>query len=222
MKTPGIAAWLRCLMLACAALFPAFAVAEDLEALNIELPEPFFGGTPIPYFSKNLEPKSFKKPPPFMAPKGTAQIARDATVTASVAPTIGTLKQITDGDKSYEKKSVVELPAGLQWIQVDLAAEKSLYAIALWHWHAGDRVYADVVVQASDDPEFKKDVTTLYNNDLDNSSGLGVGPDNEYFETNVGRTIDAKGIKARYVRLYSNGNDANENNNYIEVEVWGK
>ena len=203
-------------------LVSACAHAEELEALKIELPDPFFGGTPIPYFSKNLEPKSFKKPPPFMAPKGTGLLSKDAAVTSSVAPAIGALKQITDGDKEYSKKSVVELPAGIQWIQVDLGAAKTLYAIALWHWHEGDRVYADVVVQASNDPEFKKEVTTLYNNDLDNSSGLGVGPDKEYFETNVGRTIDAKATTARYVRFYSNGNDANENNTYIEAEIWGK
>ncbi len=29
------------------------------------------------------------------------------------------------------------------------------------------------------------------------------------------------GITARYVRLYSNGNNANDQNHYLEVEVFG-
>jgi hypothetical protein len=34
--------------------------------------------------------------------------------------------------------------------------------------------------------------------------------------------IDAKGVKGRYVRFYSNGNTANKLNDYIEAEIWGK
>ena len=132
------------------------------------------------------------------------------------------MKQITDGDKDYGKKSVVELPAGTQWVQVDLGAEKSIYAIVLWHWHEGKRVYYDIVVQASNDANFKDGVTTIYNNDADNTSGLGAGKDKEYIENNQGRLMDAKGVKARYVRFYSKGGTANDNNNYIETEIWGK
>ena len=62
----------------------------------------------------------------------------------------------------------------------------------------------------------------VFNNDLDNTSGMGVGQDPHYVETSEGRLIDAKGVKGRFVRLYSNGNNANDLNHYIEVEVWGK
>ena len=34
--------------------------------------------------------------------------------------------------------------------------------------------------------------------------------------------VDAKGVSARYVRLYSNGNTSDELNHYTEVEVYGK
>ena len=61
----------------------------------------------------------------------------------------------------------------------------------------------DVILQVSDDPEFKSGVTTLFNNDVDNSSGLGVGTDREYFEMQFGRVVPAKGVKARYVRGYT-------------------
>jgi hypothetical protein len=34
--------------------------------------------------------------------------------------------------------------------------------------------------------------------------------------------VDAKGIEARYIRLFSNGSDKTETNHYVEVEVYGK
>jgi len=43
-----------------------------------------------------------------------------------------------------------------------------------------------------------------------------------YVETAEGKLVDAKGGKARYVRLYSRGNNANELNHYVEVEVFGR
>ncbi|OHB77298.1 MAG: hypothetical protein A2Z25_10600 [Planctomycetes bacterium RBG_16_55_9] len=49
-----------------------------------------------------------------------------------------------------------------------------------------------------------------------------AGTDMHYVETHKGELIDAKGTKARYVRLYRNGNNNNDLNHYIEVEVYGK
>jgi len=83
-------------------------------------------------------------------------------------------------------------------------------------------MYTDVVVQVADDPDFVINVRTLFNNDHDNSSGLGIGSDMHYVETFEGKLIDAKGVRARYVRLYSRGNSSNEYNHYIEVEIFGK
>jgi hypothetical protein len=86
----------------------------------------------------------------------------------------------------------------------------------VWHFHSQKRVYRDVVVQVSDDPAFAKDVTTLFDD------SVTTGKDLAYVETYKGKLIDGKGAKARYVRLYSNGNTTNKLNHYIEVEVWGK
>jgi hypothetical protein len=192
-------------------------------ALEFELPEKFFGGTPLPYWSPQLEEENFAPREPFLAPVGTEILSRDATVTSSTTdPSIGDLGQIVDGDKDYAKSSLVELDAGVQWVQIDLGEPANLYAILLWHFHEGPRVYFDVIVRASNDPSFENDVTTLYNNDHDNSAGLGAGEDMEYIESERGRLVDAEGINARYIRLYSNGNTTNELNNYVEVEVWGK
>jgi hypothetical protein len=89
------------------------------------------------------------------------------------------------------------------------------------HFHAQARAYFDVVVKVSDDPGFKT-ALTLYNNDTDDTSRLGAGKDLTYVETSEGRLIDAKGVRVRYVRLYSNGNTMSALNHYVEVEVFGK
>jgi hypothetical protein len=86
-------------------------------------------------------------------------------------------------------------------------------------------VYYDVVVQLANDKDFVTDVKTVFNNDIDNSAGLGIGKNMHYIETAEGKLIDclSQGSpKARYVRLYSNGNTSNDLNHYIEVEVYGK
>ena len=63
---------------------------------------------------------------------------------------------------------------------------------------------------------------TLFNNDHDNSAGIGEGKDMEYIETNQGKLIDAKGVQGQFVRLSSNGSTGSDMNHYIEVEVFGK
>ena len=79
-----------------------------------------------------------------------------------------------------------------------------------------------MIIQISDDPAFKTGVTTVFNNDYDDSAKMGKGSDRPYVETRFGLLADAKGAKGRYVRLYSKGNTSNEMNHYIEVEVYGK
>lgn len=204
-------------------LAAAGAFAEDKVPLKTELPKPLFVGTPVPIKLKNLEPPRQGKRPDFMVPVGTTNLALNAKVTSSDSePIMGTLDLITDGDKDGDEGSWVELAPGKQWVQVDLGKEANIYAILVWHYHSQARVYLDVVVQVSDDPAFSKDVTTVFNADADNELGLGAGKDLAYIETYEGKLIDAKGVKARYVRLYSKGNTTNKLNHYIEVEVFGK
>jgi hypothetical protein len=99
--------------------------------------------------------------------------------------------------------------------------------LLLWHFHAEGRVYHDVVVQVADDADFIDNVKTVFNNDFDNSSGLGLGKQLEYIEDYRGKLIDARTttgqpVQGRYVRLYSKGNTSNDMNHYIEVQVFGK
>jgi len=77
------------------------------------------------------------------------------------------------------------------------------------------------VVQVGKDEDFI-DYKTVFNNDHDNSAGQGKGTDKVYVEDYQGKLIDCKGVKGRYVRLWSNENTTDESNHYIEVEVFGK
>ena len=199
------------------------APPAELVPIEIELPKPMFVGTPQDTRVPNLEKPLGKLRPPFLAPVGTKNVAFERLVSSSdEEPIIGEIEMITDGDKEAADGSYVELGPFLQHVTIDLEAMHEIYAIATWHYHKQARVYFDVVVQVADDPDFITNVTTLFNNDIDNSAGFGLGKDMHYTETNEGKLIDAKGVRARYVRLYSNGNTGNDLNHYIEVEVYGK
>jgi len=199
------------------------ATGPELVALDIKLPRPMFVGTPVDTRVPNLEEPLGKPRPPFYAPVGTKNVAFEKPVTSSDEdPVWGEPEMITDGDKEAADGSYVELGPFKQHVTIDLEAEQNIYAIVIWHFHKEPRVYYNVVVQVASDPDFTEDVTTLFNNDIDNSLGLGVGKDMHYTETAEGKLIDAKGVKARYVQLHSNGNTSDDLNHYIEVEVYGK
>ena len=201
--------------------FSASAESE-MVPLTLDLPAPMFVGTPENLSGvENLEVEVAR--PTFYVPKGTKIVSKDKPVTCSeMDPITGTLAMIVDGDKRANEGSVVELGPFEQWVIVDLEAEYELSAILVWHFHQTARVYMDVVVQVSSDPEFETGVTTLFNNDTDDSLGLGAGTDMNYIDKAEGKLIDAKGTKARYVRLWSQANNQNDYSHYIEVEVHGK
>ncbi len=158
-----------------------------------------------------------------MVPPGLKNVAKGAKLTSSDKnATASVLEKITDGDKEASDQSIIFLRKGSQWVQMDLGAPQELFAIVIWHAHNTAKVYHSVIVQASDDPDFLKDVHTLYNNDQENKAGLGVGTDREYFETFEGRLINAKGAKARYLRFYSKGSTESALNEYTEIEVYGR
>ena len=52
--------------------------------------------------------------------------------------------------------------------------------------------------------------------------GFGIGRAKEYIDSHEGLLVDARGVEARYVRLYGNGNTDNELNHCTEIEVFGK
>jgi hypothetical protein len=196
---------------------------QEMVPLPLKLPKPVFPGTPkdIPPGTTVEKPSDKPRPVP-LVPKGTINLALNKKVTSGNKPFWGSLEVVTDGNKEAREDSAVELKPRLQWVQIDLGATSPLFYIVVWHFHLEPIVCHDVVVQVSNDPDFIEGVTTLFNNDQDNSAGLGIGKDREYFEMYEGKLIDAKGTKARYVRLYSNGSTHRDPlNRYTEVEVFG-
>jgi hypothetical protein len=203
---------------------PQTAVQEGASgsiALTTSIPPELIEGTPAPIKAPNLV-QAPSKVPTLIVPDGTTLLSSGKEVTGSDDfPIIGELSYLTDGDKEAGEGYFTEFMNDLQWVQVDLEQTASLSAVWVWHFHSQKRAYHDVIIQVSNDPEFQDGVTTLFNNDYDNSAGMGKGSDNPYVESRFGKLVDAKGTSARYVRLYSDGNTSNDMNHYIEVEVYG-
>jgi len=195
-----------------------------LVPLELKLPNAAFKGTP-PEIKTNAytDPLPLKQPPVPMVPPGLKNIALGLKLTCSDQhATSEVLARITDGDKDVLDEGVAALRHGPQWVQLDFGSPQELFAVALWHAHDFPKVYHAVVVRVADDPDFTTNIRTLFNNDRENASGLGVGTDREYFETCFGKTIDAKGVKARYLRCYSKGSTQAALNEYTEIEVYGR
>ena len=198
------------------------ASAPKMIPLKLELPP--YGACHLPRIvsAPNLESKLNCLGLDVMIPEDATNIALRKPVTSSEKfPLLGGIEMVTDGAKEGHK--YVELSGGLQWVQIDFEKQCEIYAVALWHWFEPYHAYRDVVVQVSDDPEFKKGIATIFNNDHDNSSGLGLGTEKAWEPTYNGKVIvPSEPVKARYIRFYSNGSDYVETNAYCEVEVYGR
>jgi hypothetical protein len=195
-----------------------------LVPLILDLPTPAFKCTPKDLkLGPNVEPLSDKPRAPMMVPSGLANIAPGSTVTCSDKNVpADNLAKLTDGDKEASDQSITFLRKGTQWVQMDFGSPQELFALVIWHAHNMAKVYHDVIVRVADDPDFIENVRTVFNNDVDNSSGLGFGTSREYVETCEGKLINAKGVKARFVRFYSNGSTESALNEYTEIEVYGR
>ena len=164
-----------------------------------------------------------KAPRAHDGPPGLKNLAPGSKITCSDKNVpADSLAKLTDGDKEASDQSIIFLRKGTQWVQLDLGSPQEIFAVVIWHAHNMAKVYHDVIVQVADDPDFIENVRTVFNNDNDNTSGLGVGTNREYFETYEGKLIDAKGIKARYIRFYSKGSTESALNEYTELEVFGR
>ncbi|MGO8930031.1 MAG: hypothetical protein ACLQU3_24450 [Limisphaerales bacterium] len=171
----------------------------------------------------NVEPLSDKPRATMMVPPDLQNLAPGSSVTCSDKNIpADSLAKLTDGDKEASDQSIVSLRKGRQWVQMDFGVPQELFALVIWHAHNMAKVYHDVIVRVADDVDFTRNVRTVFNNDSDNSSGLGLGRDREYFETYEGKLINAKGAKARYIRFYSNGSTESALNEYTEIEIYGR
>ncbi|GEM_PF-983066 len=132
------------------------------------------------------------------------------------------LSYVSDGIVSPTSYADSGAGTGLQWVQLDLGSSYSISSIKLWHYFGDSRKYHDVIVQLSNDPAFKTGVSTIFNNDSDNSAGFGAGSDSEYAESSSGKAMTFNEVNARYVRVYSNGSTVNGYNHYSEIGIYGK
>ena len=217
--------------LTCASVWAACVIglswAQELGVVPLEppLPKPTFEGTPVDVRSPYREAYRGDgvPPPPLLVPEGTRVLSRGCPVTCNDP---GAKKRdlacVTDGNKQYSPLAYLELAPGVRWIQVDLGTNAAIYAVCLWRERPEQCVCRDTVVQVSDDAAFASGVTPLFNNDYDDSAGLGKGADKEYYEDHFGRRIAGRGIRARYVRVTSNGNTSDPYNRFTEVEIYGK
>ena len=199
------------------------ASAADLAPLPLQLPQPTLKGTPDELPSgPGIEPLSDKPRAPFLAPQGVKNMALNKKVILSDKnPISGKPELVTDGQKEAFDDQVVEMHKNSQYAQIDLGEPVAIYAIVIWHDHRWIQVFRDVIIQVADDSDFTQNVRTIFNNDMDNSSGRGIGKDREYFETQEGKLIDAKGVTGRYLRSYSKGSSLSAFNVHQEIEVYG-
>ncbi len=215
------------LLLTVAVMLTALAwrsAAEDMVPLQLKLPAPAFKGTPKDVqLSSYVEPLSDKPRPPMMVPAGLKNLAPGSKITCSDKnATAEMLAKLSDGNKEAGEEQIIYLRKGTQWVQLDFGSPQEVFAVVIWHAHNAAKVYHDVIVQVADDQDFIEHVQTLFNNDQDNTSGLGVGTDREYFETHEGKLINTKGVKARFMRFYSKGSTESALNEYTEIEVYGR
>jgi hypothetical protein len=204
------------LLLVCAVAFAPLKMPGRVQLPNPNVPKEYLDSS-----------RGERGEPPLWVPEGTTNLAFKKPVTSSDknGPIVGELSFVTDGDKDGDEGFEVELAPGLQWVQIDLQAQADIYVICIWHFHRDVLpVVFSMIVQISDDPEFKTGVSTVFNSDYEDTAGLGLGAgkDKVYYESNMGKRISVSGKKGRYVRLYSNGNHVKKGNFYVEVEVHGK
>lgn len=122
---------------------------------------------------------------------------------------------------------------------IDLESPYNIQAIALSQFHrsfghnnahdqAGMRIFRDVVIQISKTEDFSSGVTTVFNNDKDNSVGQGTGYDLEYGALGVGMEfVLQEPVEGRYIRLYNGGFTTLDKTyhpyvNVVELEVYGE
>jgi hypothetical protein len=164
-----------------------------------------------------------RRRPSLKVARGVKNLAINKPVTADSKPRMGELEQITDGIKTSGEFDIVEGPS---WVQVDLGAQASIHAVAVWHFYKNPIIYNDVIVAVADDVDFSRNVRMLFNNDHDNSSHLGKGKDTAFISRWWGEVVDTRGsdrtgTTARFVRLYTGRSMDGAPPRYVELAVYG-
>lgn len=175
-------------------------------------------------------------PAPVAAASVEVNVARgitDVTTNGIAARNGKRLSVVTDGDRSTSEYALIATDSVAKYIQLNLGEPHLITKVNILNDYNPDapRAGKDLIVQLSNDPAFGTGVTTIYNNDADNSAGLGAGSDAEYVEpsTGAGLTVTpGSPVSAHYVRYWANGHTRtgtsiyNAMNTPVEVEVYAQ
>ena len=111
------------------------------------------------------------------------------------------------------------------YMQVDLGSESAINKVQLYRYF-DNRTYNSTAVVVSNTPDFKE-FEVLYYSGTEDVFGLNATPNQPlYAETSAGRTLfdnASKPVTGRYVRVYGNGVQGNNQseNHIVELEVYG-
>lgn len=145
----------------------------------------------------------------------SGNLASGASVTGIQAGQAGRVSDGLFGQSHSDYASVTDNNAVL-----DLGGQYYIGGLNVWHYFEDARRYHDVVFEIADNPTFH-DSTIVFNNDADNSLGLGAGSDDEYTERPFGKLVQFAPVPGRYVRLWTHGNSVNRFDHLTEVELYG-
>lgn len=141
----------------------------------------------------------------------SASIAPTSSTSSAVA---GELAKITNGDNN----SWCDLGgSGPHEVTVDLGVVKTLRQIKVWGLFHNTRMYSDRIVRIS---ENGSDWYTIFNNDSDNSAGVGIGTHSEYIETQDGKVFTIPDINAQYIQVWSGDDNLGGNATLVEIEAF--
>ena len=224
-------------------------IAFSCSSLPIAVAGSLWGVTPEQVGERYDPPPS--ENPKFDLPLGSRNLAIGRSVTTNFPePLFGRLEMITDGSKgvaTYPDGRIRYVDAdncyvefspsvpgvtgrdvhglGPRYIQFDL--QESVVIDAVWIWPGyrdhGYDVVRKLVVEISDDPNFKADTKTVFNCDTDNSMGFGVGQDRPFATSRYGKVIQISQIAGRFARIWCNGSVMSPwETRLVEIEIYGR
>ncbi|WJH34829.1 discoidin domain-containing protein [Paenibacillus sp. CC-CFT747] len=167
------------------------------------------------------------------------QVVMETSINVAPGKTVTSNGTVSNGvplsiltDRATDSYVLISVADGPKWVQVDLTQAYPVSKINIrndWGASSGTaRTGRDIIVQLSNSPTFSSGVTTVFNNDADNTAGQGAGTDAPYLEPVDGSGKDivlSTPISARYVRYWANGHirvnqDVHLVNTPIEIEVY--
>lgn len=135
---------------------------------------------------------------------------------------------ITDSGKYVEiSKDTEQNSTDPSYAQIDLGTSYDIAKVEFWNYWDDGRTLVGLVILASEKGTFAEDdCTVIFNSDMENFFGFGVGTDASYKSVSAGLSVE-KVARGRYVRVMNNGHDGGtpgqkkQGGHYTEIKVYG-